>query len=106
MKNHQLFTSEFTVPLCDIIDGRVADEKLRELVMHVLTTDLVDAVVKTPGLSVLSSTDDRLSGGYLYRLSIMVINPTKYKELERIIEQTDLRIYDEKYGTIYLKDLL
>lgn len=106
MKNHQLFNAEFVVPLTDIIDSKMTEQQWNEIVMNALVNDMVDTVVKAENLHVLTWTQDPISGGNRFRLSLVLINPSKYRKLEKIIEQTDLIVIDENGEKIRLRDLL
>ena len=106
MQNHRAFIAEEIVEMDLFTNKLVPEEKLKDAILNKLSMDIAESIIQNPDLFSFSTSEDKSIDGLRYKIEIVVINPTKYKELKRIIEKIDLEIYDEKYGQIRLRDFL
>lgn len=81
------------------------EDELLDYVKRQLAKEMAEYIVNNEEFVTLKR-EHNSNFGEQFTMSLMVVDPVKYKQLSGIIKLLDLKYTDENDNTIFLKDLL
>lgn len=81
------------------------EDELLDYVKRQLAKEMAEYIVNNEEFVTLKR-EHNSNFGEQFTMSLMIVDPVKYKQLSGIIKLLDLKYTDENDNTIFLKDLL